>query len=151
EREWGGPEVPVFVPLASGSLELFVLDRGTEDVALYRDPYDAGSCSLSGDANCDYEVKVFRCGELAASVALGPLLSRKDELEVQDIRYADGVLYFNEACQSYSRLAGGRCSSMVAVDVQSGQVLWRSEPLRSNNVFLVVGDYLVTGYGFTGE
>jgi hypothetical protein len=37
------------------------------------------------------------------------------------------------------------------VDPATKSVIWRSKPLVSNNVFLVRGRYLVTGYGFTGE
>jgi len=67
------------------------------------------------------------------------------------VHYDGGVVYFNEACQSYSREAGGKCSSVVAVDVASGRLLWRSAPLTSNGELLVVGDYVVAAYGFTAE
>jgi len=64
---------------------------------------------------------------------------------------ADGVLYFNEGCQTYSREAQGQCSSLVAVDPSARQVLWRTRPLISNATFLVADRYLITGYGFTAE
>jgi hypothetical protein len=78
-------------------------------------------------------------------------MSRSDHLEVQDIRLSGGVLYFNEACQSYSNEAGGDCSSLVAVDPVARRVLWRTPPLISNNRFMVRGCYIVAGYGFTSE
>jgi len=62
-----------------------------------------------------------------------------------------GILYFNEACQTYSKDAGGKCSYLVALDPIKKKVLWRSEPLVSNFRLLVHGDYIVTGYGFTKE
>lgn len=166
-RAWVGIEVPSFVQISSGTLELFLLDKVRVDpdsppgappdgfLAFYRDPYDASSCGLSGkdgSANCAYGVALYECsGKIRWVFALEPFLSRPDHLEVQDVRYAGGVLYFNEACQSYSREAGGRCSSLVAVDPVARKVLWRSQPLVSNNQFVVVGRYLVTGYGFTAE
>jgi len=62
QRFWGGLDVPVYVPLGSGTKELFLLDRvGDEYVALYRDPYGASSCDLRGSKNCDFEVRVFHC------------------------------------------------------------------------------------------
>ena len=33
---------------------------------------------------------------------------------LKNVRYDGGVLYFNEACQSYSKEAQGKCSSIVA-------------------------------------
>ena len=44
---WTGPAVPQFVPLYRREAELFLLDRiGDVFVASYRDPYDAGSCTV---------------------------------------------------------------------------------------------------------
>jgi hypothetical protein len=152
-RVWVGPQVPGFVPLTEGTQELTLLDRvGEEFLAFYRDPYGASTCHLSGEVNCGYTARLFtRCGEVKWTVRLGDFLSRPTYLEVQDIRYDGGVLYFNEACQSYAKGAKGRCSSLVAVDPQANTLLWRTPALVSNGRFLVHGDYLVTGYGFTRE
>ena len=153
-RVWIGPEVPTYVHLKVGATELFLLDEAGDEghIAFYRAPYGSGSCTLGGHENCAYGAALFdRQGKVAWSVDLGKLLSRPDQLEIQDVRYAGGVLYFNEACQSYSREAGGRCSSLVAYDPRKREVVWRTPPLVSNNELLVVGDYLLAGYGFTGE
>ncbi len=153
-RVWVGPQVPGFVPLIEGTAELFVLDhqRDGSFLALYRDPYDVGSCGLSDAANCTYVVTAFaHCGEVLWSVDLAEHFSRPDHLEVQDLRLVDGTLYFNEACQSYAKDAGGKCSSLVALDPRGEQVQWRTKPLVSNSRFFVSGDYIVAGYGFTAE
>lgn len=152
-RTWVGPQVPYFVPLVEGTAELFLLDRvGDELMAFYRDPYGAGSCDLSGDANCHYLVRLYDLeGQVRWSVALHELLSRPTYLEVQDVRWADGTLYFNEACQSYASGAKGQCSALVAYDPVAQHVRWRTRPLVSNGDFLIHGDYIVCGYGFTSE
>ena len=154
-RTWAGPEVPTFVPLTSGTLELFVLDPDPEAnriMALYRDPYGAGTCGLGDRKNCAFEVRVYDCGgKLLANLNLASYFSQKDGLELQDVRLAGNTLYFNEACQSYSKENAGKCSALVAVDITSKKLLWRTKNLVSNNVFLVAGNYLVTGYGFTSE
>jgi hypothetical protein len=85
------------------------------------------------------------------SFSLTDLMSRPDQLEIQDIRLEGDVLYFNEACQSYAKDAKGNCSALVAVDPSAKQVLWRTKPLVSNGVFFISGDYIVAGYGFTAE
>ncbi len=148
---WIGPDVPAFVPLEIASSELDLLDPrpGGGFVATYRERFEA--CG-TGKGNCATLVKVFEAdGKESASVSLGPFLSRRDQLEVQDVRVADGVMYFNEACQTYSREAGGRCSALVALDLASKKVLWRTHSLVSNNEFRVIGPYIVAAYGFTGE
>jgi len=61
----------------------------------------------------------------------------------------NGRLYFNEACQTYSREAGGECSSLLRVDPVQGTVDWRTAPLVSNNIILLHGEHVVAGYGFT--
>jgi len=150
---WFGPRPPRYVPRRIDSLELMVLDRVAGGYfALYREPYDMLSCQLRDDSNCTYEVRLYRDdGKLEWSLALNRLLSRTDHLEVQDIRLSGGVLYFNEACQTYSKEADGECSSLVAVDPVHGRVLWRTPPLISNNRFAIHGCYIVAGYGFTAE
>jgi hypothetical protein len=153
---WAGPPVPAFIPLTSGGARLDVLERvGKFHVALYRETYDAlwSRADSSSWTNRKYDIRIFDCnGKSVARITPNDFFSRKDHLEVQDVRF-DGkrTVYFNEACQTYSRQAGGRCSSLVAVDVITKKVKWRSWPKRSNNVFLLHGDYIIAGYGFTGE
>jgi hypothetical protein len=153
-REWGGPDIPEYIPKQHGSLELFVLDPGGDNdtyLAFYREPYNVGSCTLGGKKNCAYRADIYDRGRLEASLALNSVMSRPDGLEVQDIRYSRGVLYFNEACQSYSSEQGGQCSSLVAVDPFAKKVLWRTPSLVSNGRFTIRGCYIVAGYGFTSE
>jgi hypothetical protein len=149
---WVGPKVPPYVDKKLGTLELMLLDQVDHGyLAFYRDPYNTGSCQLGDETNCAYEVRRYRDEHLEWSLNLNQLMSRADFLEVQDIRLSGGVLYFNEACQSYSGGAGADCSSLVAVDPVAKRVLWRTKPLTSNNRFVVRGCYIVAGYGFTAE
>ncbi len=155
QRTWAGPPIPSYVPQRLGTLELFILDPADRGhLAFYRDPYDVGSCNLrdNRDMNCAYEARHYtERGKLAWSLRLDEVMSRPDHLEIQDIRLADGVLYFNEACQSYAAESGNKCSSLVAVNPNTRQVLWRTDPLVSNGRFLVRSCYIVAGYGFTAE
>lgn len=151
-RVWVGPSVPGFIPLSLDTTELFLLERdGDVDVALYRDPYGASSCTLGSPNNCRFVVRGFRDCQPIYTLELGEYLSRKDRLEVQDLRVVDGIAYFNEACQSYSKEAGGKCSALLAVDTRTGKLLWRTKPRVSNNRFLVLDRYIISGYGFTAE
>jgi hypothetical protein len=40
---------------------------------------------------------------------------------------------------------------VVAADLCDGRAVWKSDYLTSNGPILLLGDYLVTGYGFTNE
>lgn len=143
------PETPAWIPRTRDGLDLFLADSVEGGwLALYR-----GSLVIRpGARNSPYRAALFEPGgEVAWDLDLGAHLSRPDHLEVQDLRYADGALYFNEACQSYSREAGGRCSSLVRLDPRTGRVAWRTRPRVSNNVFILYGPWVVAGYGFTAE
>ena len=152
-RQWQGMKLPESIPVALGTLELFLADSADNGyLVFYREPYNLGSCSLGGKRNCAYEAAFYTVdGKREWTLSLASVMSRPDGLEVQDIRYTRGVLYFNEACQSYSSEQGGQCSSLVAVDPHAGKVLWRTPSLVSNGRFTVRGCYIVAGYGFTSE
>ncbi|MFO0659523.1 MAG: hypothetical protein U0165_06805 [Polyangiaceae bacterium] len=152
-REWVGGEVPGFVVLSAGNRELFLLDEAKDGLfALYREPYGGTSCQLGQMRNCSFGVVLYACdGSTKFKMILDPLLSRTDHLEIQDIRYIDGIVYFNEACQTFSKEAGGKCSSLVALDPNKSSVLWRTDPLVSNGLITDAGRYLIVSYGFDKE
>ena len=140
---------PAYVAAELDGLQLFIADSTADGwMAFYRGPL--GGAPNGG--NVAYRAVMYGAGGRRAwDTNLNRFLSRTDHLEVQDVRYAGGRLYFNEACQSYAREAGGACSSLLAVDPVAGTVEWRTPPLTSNNVILLHGPYIVAGYGFTAE
>ena len=72
--------------------------------------------------------------------------------EVQDARYRDGNVYYNEACGTYSSGYKGKCSHLACLDPVAGEVVWRTPDLVSNNIFIFKDDdTIVAGYGFTDE
>lgn len=158
-RLWAGPtQVPDWLVLRRGVLELYLLDETAEAyIALYREPYDARptGCSARGPRahqNCEFVLVNYARDQSERWVLrLNDYFSRPDHLELQDVRYAGGVVYFNEACQSYSREAGGRCSSLIGLDPMTREVRLRTPPLVSNGEIAVLDSCVITAYGFTGE
>ncbi len=141
---------PRFVPRRLGPLDLWIAEpaSGGAWMGFYRSQLGL----LPGDTNADFRAVLFGPGgERRWDLDLNRFLSRPNHLEIQDLRLHDGKLYFNEACQSYSREAGGECSSLVRVDPVAGRVDWRTRPLVSNDVFILRDPYVVVGYGFTSE
>lgn len=77
-----------------------------------------------------------------------------NEFVDRSIRYAlikDGLLYVNLYHNTYAESCPYN-AYIMAIDLEGGDVVWKSEPLISNsNNFVIIGDSIVTGYGFTQE
>lgn len=78
-----------------------------------------------------------------------------EDLVAQGIRWAaqvGDVLYVSHAHNTFARSSLGMNAYITALDVSTGAVRWRSGPLVANaKTFEVVGDVIVSGYGFTAE
>lgn len=90
------------------------------------------------------------------SYAEGPVSQGLDEEAVfQEIRWAwveDGILYVSNAHRTFAESSCGMNGYITAIDLSNFDLLWRSRPLVSNSEnFVVTGDAIITGYGFTGE
>lgn len=67
-------------------------------------------------------------------------------------READGVLYVETAHLTYSSASHGRTAYLSAIDLDTRKTLWRSRALVANaRTFVLAGDRIVSGYGFTAE
>ncbi len=149
-RTWKGSALPKFVPLADAELSLQLMDVTSEGYfAVWRNLYGAGS---KPNENPRARARLYDCkGTTLWTVELNELYKKRDHLELQDARYVDGILYYNEACQSYAREANGKCSWLVALEPRQKKVLWRTAALTSNGRFWVTKHYIVTIYAFTAE
>ncbi|MCK5065531.1 MAG: hypothetical protein KAQ97_09620 [Candidatus Fermentibacteraceae bacterium] len=73
----------------------------------------------------------------------------------QGLKWAEvegGILYVSTAHRTYSSSSNGLNAYITALDLETRQILWRSQPLVSNSEnFLIEGETIITGYGFTNE
>lgn len=138
------PDTPSYVPRQLNDLELFIADPVDEGwLAVYR-----GRCGLLAEV-CRYRAVLYRSdGRTAWDLDLNRYLVSSRHVEIQDVRYDRGALYFNEACATYPEAAGDACSSLIRVDPEQGSVDWRTPPLTSSDVFILSDRYVITGYGF---
>lgn len=159
ERVWVGMSVPHHVPIGVGELELYRLVPAQGGlIAAYLEPF--GTAERPGCAatnlweNCGWLLRFYGDDEqLHWEVDVKRRFPRPDHLALRGFALAGDTLYHNEACQTYAAEAKGRCSQVVAVDV-SGEApveRWRSAMLTSNTDLVVMGRWVVTGYGFTAE
>lgn len=62
------------------------------------------------------------------------------------------ILYVSHMHRTYAATTQGQNAYLSAIDMSTGALVWRSAPLEANTrTFAVVGDVIVTGYGFTDE
>ncbi len=130
-------------------------------------PYSDDDYTYMGDMPMDYEYMYNRLDiydrdgtEMLYSFDLYALCNGPDEetgtysRTTQYIQWAKiygGTLYVSIVHNGYSS-EEPNSSYMVAIDPNTGYVLWRSEPLVANsNNFLLVKDSIICGYGFTAE
>jgi outer membrane protein assembly factor BamB len=76
------------------------------------------------------------------------------EFASQDVTYAqiaDGTLYVCNGGGSYAREVHGKKGFITAIDSSTGRIRWRSDPLVCGAPFVMVGEAIVSGYGFTDE
>ena len=64
---------------------------------------------------------------------------------------ADNLAIVNLNINGYAADHASTANLVVALDLTTHAEVWRSKPLTSNAAMLVLGDSLVTGYGFTKE
>ena len=70
---------------------------------------------------------------------------------VRQFEMNDGILYFTHYHNTYSNFSYGLNGYISALDLKTNKILWTTKPLTCNSNFVVYGDYIITGYGFTNE
>lgn len=62
------------------------------------------------------------------------------------------VLYLSFGHRTYAASSKGANAYISAIDLKTGELLWRSAPLVSNAAnFVIRGGHILAGYGFTAE
>lgn len=68
------------------------------------------------------------------------------------VELEDNVLYVSHSHMTYAESSKGMNAYITAIDLNTMNVIWRSQPLVSNTAnFELLDDIIVTGYGFTKE
>lgn len=159
--EWLPNEVPGFLRVpGNDEFDIYQFIYGDEaDLAMYGDPANRYGVVLYPRLLAIYLDPVDPEPSAVLdflTYAHGPADLEKDlEFTFQQLRWAevdDGVLYVSNAHRTYAESSGGLNGFITAIDPVTYEILWRSEPLVGNSEnFVVVGDAIISGYGFTGE
>ncbi len=109
------------LPLGADDYKFIVVIYDTEEKPLYT----VDLCAVSGNNYC----------------------------EVQDVRWDSDThnLLFNMACPSYARDIDGKGSKLHCYNAERREMVWSTDWLTSNDVFIVDSKFVFCSYGFTSE
>jgi hypothetical protein len=73
--------------------------------------------------------------------------------EVQDVRWDNDThnLLFNMACPSYARDIDGKGSKLHCYNPERREMVWSTDWLTSNDIFILDSKFVFCSYGFTSE
>lgn len=141
-------EVPAWIPSElDGRRIVQAMEEGDHVFALYAKTYWRGRVLLVFDAERD----IVAAYDFSAWSGPEP---RKDgdDRRIFWAMVREGVLFVSSGHFGYAKESGGRTGYLSALDLGTGELLWRSDPLVANaNNFLYRDGYIITGYGFTAE
>jgi hypothetical protein len=168
--------LPLAVPLRYGSFPLVrAVDCGAQVVAIYRSDGAAqvvavleratghvdGLFDLAAFAHPPSNVRgsvpvgSFRIAELGSGRVVEGTIAAPTDTVTLDLVFATvqgGVLYLEHAYNGYTKEARGQTGYVTAIDVATGDLLWRSAPVVANSRNLLVDHgFVFAGYGFTAE
>ena len=102
--------------------------------------------------------KPIKVGELKLTTSEGTMtsdLTMKDHGPRHALKWAqarDGVLYVSTSYNGFAKEVKGQTAFLIALDLGTGEVLFRSSPLTANSEnFVLIDGAIVTGYGFSAE
>ena len=127
-------------------LEMFISERiGLGWLALYRLP--------AGSQDYKFIVVIYDFEEKPLyTINLGEV-AQNDYCEVQDVRWDNDThnLLFNMACPSYASGVNGKGSKLHCYNPERRQMVWSTDWLTSNDIFILDSKFVFCSYGFTSE
>ena len=107
----------------------------------------------AGDQNYKFIVKIYDKDEKPLyTIDLGQV-SGNDYCEVQDVRWDNDThnLLFNMACPSYASGVNGKGSKLHCYNPERREMVWSTDWLTSNDIFILDSKFVFCSYGFTSE
>ncbi len=152
ERMGTKGNVPASIPSTVEGLPLArAIKDGDHFIASYGDLYSGGRLVLVLDAQGNI-VGSFDFLAWARSPKDRKADAQFTEQGVNWARVRDDVLFVCTGHGTYAKSSGGLTGYLSALDLQSGDLLWRSDAVVCNaRNFLYEDGYIIAGYGFTAE
>ena len=77
-----------------------------------------------------------------------------EDYVVQGVRYPNlvgNVLYIQHGHGYYANGSGKKNAYISAIDLNSGKILWTTQPLTCNSDFIIIDNTIICGYGYSEE
>lgn len=65
--------------------------------------------------------------------------------------FEGNTMYVAISHNTYSSSSRGKNSYLAAIDITTGKIKWMTKPLTCNSQFVITGNSIICGYGFSGE
>jgi hypothetical protein len=150
--------LPEWMPTAYGRATLVhAIDHGDHVILIFG---VANEGSVMAVFDPDHRlVNLFDFGQWLMPSGITPVFGGSRTTEAEYVHEAvfwgfvkDGVLFVANGHRTYAKASNGENAYITALDVRSGQLLWRSAPLVANaSAFVYRKGHILTGYGFTAE
>jgi hypothetical protein len=63
----------------------------------------------------------------------------------------NNVLFISHGHSTYAKSTFGKNAYISAIDLETYEIIWTTEPLTCNSTFIIVNNSIICGYGFTAE
>lgn len=119
---------------------------------IYGKDFSSGALLLITDPKVDSVLHFLDFGNyvLSPDYVRGDLMFIEQRISWATIE--DSVLYIAHSHNTYAASSKNMNAYITAIDLKNYKILWRSKPLVNNAYdFVLYGDLIVCGYGFTAE
>ncbi|MBQ4387532.1 MAG: hypothetical protein IJS95_04155 [Prevotella sp.] len=137
---------------------LFPALKETEGLELYiSEQIDLGWLTFyrlpAGDEKYDFVVVIWDNNNKPLHIVNLCDVTLNRYCEVQDVRWDADThhLLFNMACPSYAEMIDYKGSKLYCYDVEKQRIVWETDYLVSNDIFILNDKYVFCSYGFTSE
>ncbi len=70
---------------------------------------------------------------------------------ISNAHLVGNILYIQHGHHTYAASSYNQNAYISAVNLKDGSIIWTSKPLTCNSDFIIVGNSIICGYGFTAE
>lgn len=122
------------------------------DIIIYGNKYDNVETFMIIADPTSGEVE--HCIDFSKWAYPGKVVINDRDFVRMEILYAiveNGILYVGYGHRTYASSSYGQNAYITAIDLSTMKQLWTTKPLTCGSTFVIIGNSIVCGYGFTNE
>ncbi len=144
--------LPATVPTRLKGLIVTKVIRGDPLLAIYGGDFSEGRYLLGIDSSTGKQRFAFDFAHYEWPQDFERANKEFVQMAITWAHVEGNILYVANSHSTYARSSRGYNAYVTAIRIPDNRILWRSQPLVSNaHDFVVIGDAIICGYGFTDE